>query len=137
MAQAALYDETVRLFQYVSEHNFDDLAELCDDDFGIVDLGPDGQNIMIRTREEWENWFKTLFANLTAMQAHTYTDITDYKVLSGVDLSYSVVEFCQHLKLPEKHGKFYCVVTIIWKKTQGDVWKESRWHVSLLRTEWV
>jgi ketosteroid isomerase-like protein len=120
----------------VSSHNFDALAQLCDDDFGIIDLGPDGQNVMIRNRAEWENWFRTLFTNLTAMQAQTYTDILDYKVLVGTDLAYSVVEFCQHLKMEDKHGKFYCVVTIIWKTVPEGGWKESRWHVSLLRTEW-
>lgn len=135
MKNMPFYNETERLFHYVSTHNFKDLAELCDDDFGIVDLGPEGNNVMIRTRAEWENWFKTLFAQLDAMQAETFTDILDYKALQDGNLGYSVVEFCQHLKTADKHGRFYCVVTIIWKAV-GSGWKESRWHVSLLRTEW-
>lgn len=136
MDEQPLYAETVRLFGYVSDHNFDALAELCDDDFGIVDLGTEGQSIMIRNRAEWENWFHTLFGNLSAMQAQTHTDIIDYKVRVGADMAYSVVEFCQHLVLGGKHGKFYCVVTIIWKTVADGSWKESRWHVSLLRTDW-
>jgi len=135
MKDLPFYNETERLFHYVSTHNFDDLADLCDDDFGIVDLGPEGNNVMIRTRAEWENWFHKLFARLEAMQATTYTDILDYKALQQGTLGYSVVEFCQHLQFDGKHGKFYCVATIIWKAV-GDQWKESRWHASLLRTEW-
>lgn len=129
------FAETRRLFDYVSTHNFDALAALCDDDFGIVDLGPSGENIMIRTRAEWENWFRTLFAKLTEMQAATDTDITDYKALQMADMGYSVVEFCQNLRVGGQVGRFQCVTTIIWKKTsQG--WQESRWHVSLLSQKW-
>ncbi len=94
------------MFHYVSTHNFNDLAELCGDDFGIVDLDPEGNNVMIRTRAEWENWFKTLFAQLDAMHAETFTDILDYKALQDGNLGYLVVEFCQHLKTADKHGRF-------------------------------
>ncbi|MFN4145914.1 MAG: nuclear transport factor 2 family protein [Runella sp.] len=136
MNNQPLYKETEALFRYVSEHNFNDLANLCDDDFGIVDLGTEGQSVMVRNRAEWENWFRTLFQNLSQMQAKTYTDILDYKVLQTSELAYSVVEFCQHLEVGDKHGKFFCVTTIIWKKMPDDTWKESRWHASLLRVEW-
>ena len=34
--------ETMELFRCVAEHDFDALAALCDDDFGIVDLDPEG-----------------------------------------------------------------------------------------------
>ena len=58
------FAETQRLFRYVSDHNFEDLAALCDDDFGIVDLGPGGESVVIDTREEWEKWFRTLLPSL-------------------------------------------------------------------------
>ncbi len=129
------YDETVRLFKYVSENNFDDLAALCDDDFGIVDIDTDGGSKMIRTRQEWENWFHELFAKLKAMNAHTDTEILAYDALQTEAMGYSVVEFCQRLHVNEQVGRFFCVVTIVWKRIGGS-WKEARWHASLLRQEW-
>ncbi len=129
------YDETVRLFKYVSENNFDDLAALCDDDFGIVDIDTDGGSKMIRTRQEWENWFHELFAKLKAMNAHTDTEILAYDALQTESMGYSVVEFCQRLHVNGQVGKFFCVVTIVWKRIDG-FWKEARWHASLLRQEW-
>jgi ketosteroid isomerase-like protein len=129
---APLFDETRALFRCVRDHDFETLAELCDDDFGIVDLDPEGQSVMIRTRAEWEDWFHTLFARLDAMDAHTDTEILAYDVLPGRDLAMSVVEFCQLLTVGGAAHRFYCVVTIVWKQVDGR-WKEARWHVSLLR----
>ena len=126
--------ETKTLFRCVSEHDFDTLAALCDDDFGIIDLGTEGQNVVVETREEWENWFHALFAKLDAMQATTRTEIEKYRALVNGDMGYSVVDFCQILDVQGQEGRFYCVVTIIWKRV-GDEWKESRWHCSLIRTE--
>lgn len=40
------------------EHDFDTLTGLCDDDFGIVDIAPDGSGVPIRTRAGWEAWFR-------------------------------------------------------------------------------
>lgn len=130
------YDETVRLFRYVSENNFEDLAELCDDDFGIVDIDTDGGSKMIRNRQEWENWFHELFAKLKAMNARTDTEILTYDALKTEAMGYSVVEFCQRLHVGGQIGKFFCVVTIIWKRTAEGSWKEARWHASLLKQEW-
>ncbi len=129
--KAPLLEHTQRLFSYVSTHNFDDLAALCDDDFGIVDLDPEGKNVMIRTRTEWEQWFQTLFQKLKAMGAKTTTTITKYDVLPGSELTMTVVEFDQHLHLNDQTHDFGCVATIVWKLIDGD-WKEARWHVSLI-----
>lgn len=124
--------ETRTLFRCVSEHDFDTLAALCDDDFGIIDLGTEGQNVVVETRAEWEDWFHTLFAKLDTMQATTRTEIEKYRALVNGDMGYSVVDFCQLLTVGEQTARFYCVVTIIWKR-DGDAWKESRWHCSLIR----
>ncbi|MDX2161330.1 MAG: nuclear transport factor 2 family protein [bacterium] len=126
--------ETKTLFRCVSEHDFPTLAALCDDDFGIIDLGTEGQNVVIETRAAWEDWFHTLFARLDAMQAHTATIIEKYQALAMGDMGYSVVNFCQLLTLGDHTARFYCVVTVIWKRV-GDAWKESRWHCSLIRAE--
>lgn len=126
--------ETRTLFHCVSTHDFDTLAALCDDDFGIIDLGTEGQSVVIETRQQWEDWFHSLFARLDAMGAHTATEIQKYQALEMGAMGYSVVDFCQLLTIGDHTARFYCVVTIIWKRV-GDAWKESRWHCSLIRVE--
>lgn len=128
------FDYTVELLRSVRDHDFDTLAARCDDDFGIVDLDPAGGNVMVRTRAEWEAWFHGLFEKLDAMSAATDSRITSYQVLPGPDLGYSVVEFTQYLTVGEAVAAFDCVVTVIWKRV-GDDWKESRWHISLLKAD--
>ncbi len=127
------FSETVVLLSSVRDHDFDTLADLCDDDFGIVDLDPGGNNVMVRTRAEWEGWFQSLFSELNAADAATDSEILAYQAIETDDLGYSVVEFRQSLTMGEATAYFDCVATIIWKRTSSG-WKESRWHVSLLST---
>ena len=133
-SDSPFFAETVELLRSVRDHDFESLAELCDDDFGIVDLDPSGGSVMIRTREEWENWFHGLFAQLDTMSADTDSEILDYQALEGIDLGYSVVEFRQSLTIGDMVAQFDCVATVIWKKTSLG-WRESRWHVSLLEAD--
>ena len=130
-ADQPFFAETVELLRCVRDHDFESLAALCDDDFGIVDLDPTGSNVMVRTRAEWEGWFQRLFSELDAAQADTDSIITEYQALTTDDLGYGVVEFTQTLTVAGFTASFDCVSTIIWKRTE-DGWKESRWHVSLL-----
>ena len=133
-ADAPYFAQTVELLRSVRDHDFDSLAALCDDDFGIVDLDPAGANVMVRTREEWENWFHNLFAQLDAIGAGTDSEITNYQALASADMGMSVVEFTQSLTMGEMIALFDCVATIVWKNTlQG--WREARWHVSLLSAD--
>ncbi len=132
MKNEPFYKETTILFESVSKHDFDTLAALCDDDFGIVDLDEEGKNVIIEDRQGWENWFKTLFSRLKGGNARTYTDILKYKALKENNLGYSVVNFDQHLIANGQHLVFNCVTTIIWKNTDRG-WKESRWHCSLIQ----
>ncbi len=134
MQHLPFFHHTQTLFRCVSEHDFDTLAALCDDDFGIVDLNEKGDNVIVHDRAGWENWFRTLFARLDQMQARTDTEIEDYQALETPEMGYSVVRFCQRLYVQEQVFRFNCVVTIIWKKV-GDDWKESRWHCSLIDTD--
>jgi hypothetical protein len=134
MNEQPFADETKTLFRCVSEHDFDTLAALCDDDFGIIDLGTEGQSVVIETRAEWEDWFHSLFARLDAMNAHTATEIETYQALVKQEMGYSVVNFCQTLTIGDNTARFYCVATIIWKRTDNG-WQESRWHCSLIDTD--
>lgn len=133
-ADSPFFAETVELLRSVRDHDFDSLAKLCDDDFGIVDLDPSGGSVMIRTRAEWENWFHGLFAQLDAIGATTDSEVLDYQVLPTADMALSVVEFRQSLTMGGSTAFFDCVTTIVWKRTETG-WKEARWHVSLLSTE--
>jgi hypothetical protein len=126
--------ETKTLFRCVSQHDFETLAALCDDDFGIIDLGTEGQSVVVEDRAAWANWFHTLFARLDEIQAQTSTEIQKYQALQMGEMGYGVVDFCQLLTVGGQTARFYCVVTIIWKRV-SEVWKESRWHCSLIRVE--
>ncbi len=132
-ADQPFFAETIELLRSVRDHDFDSLAELCDDDFGIVDLDQTGSSVMVRTRAEWENWFLRLFSELDAASAATDSEILNYEALETPELGYGVVEFRQSLTMGEATAFFDCVATIIWKRTATG-WKESRWHVSLLST---
>jgi ketosteroid isomerase-like protein len=133
-ADAPYFPQTIALLRSVRDHDFDSLADLCDDDFGIVDLDQSGSSVMIRTRAEWEGWFHRLFSELQAVSASTDSEILDYQAIETPELGYSVVEFRQSLTTGDMTANFDCVATIIWKRTESG-WKESRWHVSLLSTD--
>lgn len=133
-AGAPFFEETVELLRSVRDHDFESLAELCDDDFGIVDLDQSGGSVMIRTRAEWEAWFRRLFSELNAASASTDSEILDYRAMKTSDMGFAVVEFRQSLGIADVTAHFNCVATIVWKATP-EGWKEARWHVSLLSTD--
>ena len=89
---------------------------------------------MVRTRQDWEEWFLRLFGELDAASATTDSEIVNYGAVSGADLGFSVVEFRQSLSVGEHTGLFDCVATVVWKLTSNG-WKEARWHVSLLSAD--
>lgn len=133
-SNSPFFAETVELLRSVRDHDFDSLADLCDDDFGIVDLDQSGGSVMVRTRPEWENWFRRLFTELDAVGAATDSEILDYQALATDEMGFGVVEFRQSLTLADMKALFDCVATIVWKRTDSG-WKEARWHVSLLSTD--
>ena len=125
------FDLTFAMFDCVSTHDFSRLAQICDDDYGIIDINPEGGSEVIRDREGWENWFKSLFARLEQMNAETWSEITHYEYLKSDNMGYSVVNFDQILKVNDQTHRFAVLATIIWKK-EGSEWKESRYHSSLI-----
>jgi ketosteroid isomerase-like protein len=118
----------------VRDHDFDTLAELCDDDFGIVDVDPSGNARPIRDRAGWEAWFRELFETLTAMGAATDSTIDDYHAVVAGDMGYSVLDFTQTLTVGAHVASFECVATIIWKRTAAG-WREARWHASVISSD--
>lgn len=128
------FDLTVEILDCVRDHNFNHLAEICDDDFGIIDINTEGGSEIIRTRQEWEDWFRRLFTKLGNMQARTWSEITRYEAVTKSEMGYSVVDFDQMLVVGEKKMKFSVIATIIWKLDKNK-WKESRYHSSLISVE--
>ena len=128
------FEETLRLLRSVRDHDFDTLAALCDDDFGIVDIAPDGTNVAIRSRAEWENWFHGLFGQLEGMNASTDSTILAYDAVQSDEMGFSVVEFRQSLSIGDLEANFDCMATIVWKLVGGQ-WREARWHGSVLASE--
>ncbi len=126
--------ETAELFASVREHDLTTLSARCDDDFGIVDIDPNGGSEVIRSRQEWESWFVQLFAQLSAMEAETDTLIASYDAVDWGETGMSVVEFVQLLTVAGLTGRFNCIVTVVWKQVDGR-WIEARWHASLVSTD--
>ena len=133
-ADAPFFEETLELLRSVRDHDFETLAQRCDDDFGIVDIAPDGGNVAIRTREEWEGWFHSLFAQLDTMGAATDSEVLDYQALQADGMGFSVLEFRQFLSIGDIVATFDCMTTIVWKRS-GDRWLEARWHGSVLSSD--
>ena len=134
MQERPFYAQTVELLDCVRDHDFRRLSEICDDDFGIVDITTEGGSLVIRDRAGWEAWFTSLFAQLDSMTARTWSDITGYEAVRAGEMGYSVVDFDQTLIAPDDKLRFRVMATIIWKRVDG-TWKESRYHSSLLGVE--
>ena len=134
METKPLYNLTKEMLDCVRDHNFERLSTICDDDFGIIDINTEGGSEIIRDRQGWENWFSGLFEKLEAMQAETWSEITNYEVVEHETMAYSVVDFDQFFMAGEQKLKFGVIATIIWKKI-GNEWKESRYHSSLKGVE--
>lgn len=128
------FSETVTLLRSVRDHDFETLAALCDDDYGIIDIAPDGGSVPIRTRDEWEAWFHNLFGTLDELHAATDSEITGYEASAAESMGYSVLDFRQTLSIGPVVATFDCIATIIWKLT-GDGWREARWHCSVIQSD--
>lgn len=129
------FHETLSLLRSVRDHDFDTLAEICDDDFGIVDIAPDGTNVAVRSRAEWEGWFRNLFAQLDAMGATTDSTVLAYDAVESENMGYSVLEFRQSLGVGALTATFDCMTTIVWKRNEEGTWQEARWHGSVLSSD--
>lgn len=136
MEEKPFYALTTALLNCVRDHDFETLSQLCDDDFGIIDINETGGTMVARNRSEWEAWFMGLFAKLNAMHAKTWSVITEYEAVQGKDMGYSVVFFDQYLEVAGQTQCFKATSTIVWKLMESG-WKEARYHGSLLGVEAV
>lgn len=125
---------TQRLLDNVNALDFDGLRAMVDDDYGIVDVDPEGKSFTINDMQEWEGYMRQNMGIMQQMQAKLDSEILEYSDVSGNDMAYSVVKFRQDVTIANQKIQNYCIATIIWKKA-GDEWKESRWHCSLEKKE--
>lgn len=100
------FELTQEMLNCVRDFDFGRLSEICDDDYGIVDINTTGGSEIIRDRAGWEAWFRGLFVNLKGMNASTWSEITQYEVVTGENMAYSVVDFDQIFITPEQKLRF-------------------------------
>jgi hypothetical protein len=79
MRAKPFFDLTEEMFRCVRDRDFETLANICDDEFGIVDINVEGGSEVIRDRAGWEKWFSGLFTQLKDMDARTWSEITRYE----------------------------------------------------------
>lgn len=100
------FELTKEMLDCVRDHNFERLSQICDDDFGIIDINTEGGSEVIRDRQGWENWFTGLFQQLKAMKASTWSEITRYEAMKKTDMGMSVVDFDQVFIAGDKKLRF-------------------------------
>jgi len=127
-----LYQHTERLLSSVNQLDLPQLRQMVDDDFGIVDVDPEGNAVVINNMEEWEAYMEKNMIAMREMKAKLAYEIDTYNEKMSDKMAFVVVKFRQQVHLPEQPVVNHdCMATIVWKKTD-DGWKEARWHCSRL-----
>jgi len=127
-----LYQHTERLLSAVNQLDLPKLRNMVDDDFGIVDVDPEGNPIVINNMEEWESYMEKNMLAMQQLHARLSYEIDEYHENVSDSMAYVVVRFVQQVHIPEKPEMSHsCIATVVWKKTE-DGWKEARWHCSRL-----
>gem|GEM_PF-1263035 len=121
------------LLDAVRDHDLATLQALCDDTLGIVDAGPDLQPVVVDDPAGHTAWFEGLFAQLDAIGARTWSELTDLRSERLADrAAHSVVRFTQYLVVGEATAEVDALATVVWKRTDDGRWVEARWHASVL-----
>lgn len=125
-----LYQETEQLLTAVNKLDLPKLRAMVDDDFGIVDVDPEGNPVIINDMKEWEAYMEKNMVAMRELHASLSYEIDDYQESVTEQMAYVVVRFTQQVHIPEgPEMSHQCIATIVWKSTdQG--WKEARWHCS-------
>lgn len=125
-----LYQLTEELLTAVNQLDLPKLRALVDDDFGIVDVDPEGNPIIINNMEEWEAYMEKNMVAMRELHASLYFVIDDYQESVSDRMAYVVVKFTQEVHIPEgREMSHQCIATVVWKSTDAG-WKEARWHCS-------
>lgn len=129
MSDQPFFAETQALLRSVNLLDLDGLRSMVDDDYGIVDVDPEGRTVVLDTKADWDAYMERNFAAMRAAGAGLSSDILDYHGDLADRLGYSVVRFVQRVELGGAVIENRCVATIVWKRTD-DGWREARWHCS-------
>lgn len=125
-----LYQNTEELLSAVNTLDLPKLRTLVDDDFGIVDVDPEGKAVIINDMKEWEAYMENNMIAMQSLDAKLSFEISEYNERVANELAMVVVKFQQQVHLPESPKSVYdCIATIVWKQSP-DGWKEARWHCS-------
>lgn len=127
-----LYQNTEALLTAVNRLDLPELRTMVDDDFGIVDVDPEGNPIVIDNMDEWEAYMEKNMLAMQTLHAKLSYEIDEYHENVSDRMAYVVVKFTQRVHIPEKpEMTHHCIATIVWKQTEQS-WKEARWHCSRL-----
>lgn len=129
MEHEPFFGETQTLFRCVNTLDLEGLRAMVDDEYGIVDVDPEGRTVVLGTRAEWDSYMEINFAAMRAAGAELSTEVLEYHGEAAGGLGYSVVRFVQRVEVGGAVTENPCVATIVWKLTD-DGWKEARWHCS-------
>ncbi|MFP4089393.1 MAG: YybH family protein [Cyclobacteriaceae bacterium] len=127
----SLYSLTEELLQAVNSLDLPRLRSMVDDDFGIVDVDPEGKTVVIDDMQEWQDYMHKNMLLMEQMKAELSFEINEYNEQVEENMAYVVVNFSQHVAFQGKQMRHDCISTVIWKKTENG-WKEARWHCSRL-----
>ncbi|MEI3868364.1 nuclear transport factor 2 family protein [Microbacterium sp. CCNWLW134] len=129
MPDDPLRPQTQALLDAVNALDLDALRAMVDDDYGIVDVDPQGRSVVIENKDAWDAYMTTNFAAMRAAGAALSSRVTGYHGEEAGEMGYSVVRFVQRVQIGETVIENPCVATIVWKRTP-EGWKEARWHCS-------
>lgn len=129
MPDQPLRAETQALLDAVNTLDLDALRAMVDDDYGIVDVDPEGRTVVIDTKEQWDAYMDLNFTAMRAGGAVLSSRVLDYQGVEAGRLGYSVVRFDQRVEIAGTVIENPCIATVVWKRTD-DGWKEARWHCS-------
>ncbi|WP_322411337.1 YybH family protein [Microbacterium invictum] len=129
MSTEPLRMQTQALLDAVNALDLEALRAMVDDDYGIVDVDPQGRSVVIDSTAEWEAYMATNFAAMRTAGAVLSSRVVGYHGEEAGDLGYSVVRFVQRVEIGDSVIENPCIATIVWKRTPGG-WKEARWHCS-------
>jgi hypothetical protein len=130
--ETPFYQLTRSLLDSVNTLDYDGLRRMVDDEFGIVDVDPEGKSIVIDDMDAWERYMRVNMEAMRDAEAELSSEILDYRESATTDMAFSVVRFRQDVGLGSQTISNFCLATIIWKRQNGS-WKEARWHCSLLK----
>jgi hypothetical protein len=129
-----LYAETLQFLQTMDALDESRLCSLVAEGFSAVDIGVNGEPVIINELDKWLWYTKHQFAILDVMGATQQSDVLAYSGKKADSLAHSVIRFQRKFTIRNQRLKHICVATLIWQCTPTG-WKLLRWHCTLEEKE--